>query len=348
MAITEASLELAGPADVAVLYEQHGPRLVLLCQRLLGPGGDAEDAAHEALLKAWRALDRFDPNRPIWPWLATIARHTCIDQQRRRATTRTHAPLATPEPCGPEDLALGGRHAPLVRDALRDLPAPAREVLFLRDVEGWDYERIGQRQGRTARAVRMAVSRARQDLRTSVEHVARARGQWPLSGLTGGLVARLRPRAARLRSAMGGTATRAGIRLDTALDGLASAIPVALAHAAIGAVVLHGAASTLPAHPAHPTRALDGSPVAAASPTTASGPSAPPPAPGAPAPQGPAGTPVVAPVTPPSVPAAPVELPDPAVTLTPTAPASVTPEAPELGLPLTEVDPPPVDGGLLP
>jgi hypothetical protein len=234
-----------------------------------------------------------------------------------------------------------------VRDALRDLPPPAREVLFLRDVEGWDYERIGQRQGRSARAVRMAVSRARQDLRASVEHFARARGQWPLSGLAGGLLARVRPRAARIRTSMGGTATRAGVRLDTALEGLGSAIPVALAHAAIGAVVLHGAATGLPVTPA---RSLDHPPAIAASPTTSTEAPAPPTGPGPHETDGPGGThaPAPAPVTPPSVPPAPVDLPDPALALTPTAPAGLAPEVPAIGLPLPEVDPPPVDADLMP
>jgi RNA polymerase sigma-70 factor (ECF subfamily) len=343
MTITEAPLELAGPVDMAEVYEQHGPRLVLLCQRLLGPDGDAEDAAHEALLKAWRALDRFDPTRPVWPWLATIARHTCIDQQRRRTTTRVHAPLASPAPGGPEDIALDGRHAPLVRDALQVLPAPAREVLFLRDVEGWDYERIGRRQGRSARAVRMAVSRARQELRTSVEHVARARGQWPLSGLTGGLLARVRLRVARIRSSVGDHAVRAGIRFDSALEGFATAIPAALAHATIGAMVLHGAAS---APPATPIRALDAPPVAVTQTAPAE-----PPAPAKPAaepePVEPLDAPVAEPLAAPPV-TTPVAVPEASLALTPTAPAAVPPEVPAVRLPLPPADAAQLEDGLLP
>lgn len=53
-------------------------------------GGDrmaAEDIAQETFLKAWRHLDRFDPERSFRTWLLTIARRTAIDRARRRRET---------------------------------------------------------------------------------------------------------------------------------------------------------------------------------------------------------------------------------------------------------------------
>ena len=344
MAIAEESLELLHPPDqaavatrpdVADLYEDHGPELVLLCRRILGPGGDAEDAAHETILKAWSALDRFDPNRAVWPWLATIARRTCIDQQRRRATARAHTPLSAPEPSGPEELVVAGAHGPLVRDALQGLSTPAREVLYLRDVQGWDYARIGAHQRRSARAVRMAVSRARHDLRARVEEMARNRGQWPLAGLSGGLLPRIRLRAARIRASASRASARAGGRLDATLDGLASALPATLAQATIGAVVLYGASTAplgtapAPAPEVSQTIALvQDAPVATAATR-----------PGGSAIRQPAAQPAPFPVT--STPEAPaaVAIPEPSLALAPAAPSSLPDRMPEVTVPSVPLDP---------
>lgn len=43
----------------------------------------AEDATQEAFMRAWRSADRFDPTRPMGPWLLTIARRTALDVYRR-------------------------------------------------------------------------------------------------------------------------------------------------------------------------------------------------------------------------------------------------------------------------
>jgi RNA polymerase sigma-70 factor (ECF subfamily) len=55
-----------------------------LCYRMLGNPQDAEDAAQEAFLRAYKSLGRYDSNRPFFTWLLSIAAHYCIDQMRRQ------------------------------------------------------------------------------------------------------------------------------------------------------------------------------------------------------------------------------------------------------------------------
>src|SRR3972149_11196700 len=57
-----------------------------LCYRLLGDGYEAEDAAQETFLKAYRNLGRYDPDRPFVNWLLKIASNHSIDRLRRRGT----------------------------------------------------------------------------------------------------------------------------------------------------------------------------------------------------------------------------------------------------------------------
>ena len=55
-----------------------------LCYRMSGNAEDAEDAAQETFLRAYKSIKRFDMSRPFSTWLLSIAAHYCIDQARRR------------------------------------------------------------------------------------------------------------------------------------------------------------------------------------------------------------------------------------------------------------------------
>lgn len=187
--------------DFDSLYRAFGDRLTRFCRAQVGPAGDPEDAAQEALMKAWASRDRFDASRPLWPWLATIARNVCIDQQRHAAVARARLQPAELSPLGPEDLAMGQAHRGLVRDAIQELTPGAREVLLLHFVDELGYAEIAARQRRSQGAIRTAVTRARSDLRRRVELLARARGAWPLAGLTGGIAPIRVKRFGRLRAA---------------------------------------------------------------------------------------------------------------------------------------------------
>ena len=210
----------ADAEHVDALFRQHAPAVRQLCRRRLGNERDAEDASQEALLRAWSARERYDPARPLWPWLATIAANVCIDVQRRAHLADLPGGPPDPPP-SPEELALSREQAVVVREALGQLSPASQEVLFLRDVEGWSYSRIGRFAGRTAPAVRTAVTRARHQLRAQVEVVARAQGHWPLP-VIGLLWARSVRRVRRARSEAMDLATRS-VNLVDGSTGLATA-----------------------------------------------------------------------------------------------------------------------------
>ncbi len=55
-----------------------------LCYRMLGNAEDAEDAAQETFLRAYKSMKKYDRTRPFGTWLLSIAAHYCIDQIRKR------------------------------------------------------------------------------------------------------------------------------------------------------------------------------------------------------------------------------------------------------------------------
>ena len=84
----DSTLERARAGDDRAFGELTGPYLAELrlhCYRMLGSVQDAEDAVQNALLRAWRGLDKFEGRSSIRSWLYSIATNTTLDITRHRS-----------------------------------------------------------------------------------------------------------------------------------------------------------------------------------------------------------------------------------------------------------------------
>lgn len=97
----------------AAILEQYRPALTGHCYRMLGSVLDAEDAVQESMLRAWKALDRFNDQASMKTWLYRIATNVCIDTLTSSDRRRIRPVESTPAPA-------------LVRDGM-DLPQRERE-----------------------------------------------------------------------------------------------------------------------------------------------------------------------------------------------------------------------------
>jgi RNA polymerase sigma-70 factor (ECF subfamily) len=146
---------------------------------MLGSSFEADDAVQETLVRAWRAMDRFDGRSSLRTWLYRIATNVCLTMVR--APQRRARPLAvlTDEqagaaldrnPADPADAAAGRdtvRRAFVV--ALHRLPPRQRAVLVLRDVLGWRAAEVAELLGTTVAATNSALQRARSALGAGVD-----------------------------------------------------------------------------------------------------------------------------------------------------------------------------------
>jgi RNA polymerase sigma-70 factor, ECF subfamily len=152
-------------ALVSSLFEQHGRTVYGLCRLLLRDADEAEDAAQQTFLSAYRAVAGGVVPRDSGAWLATIARNEC----RNRVRSRMREPLfvettqyGVTEPL--EETAARGAEVEALKAALRELPEKQREAVLLRDVYGLRYGEIATAIGATRPAVEALLFRARRRL----------------------------------------------------------------------------------------------------------------------------------------------------------------------------------------
>jgi len=175
MTMTSALLDDAQAGDEHAFVALIGPHrraIEVHCYRMLGSIEDAEDAVQEVLVRAWRAVGRFERRASIGTWLYRIATNTCLDELDRRP--RRPEPLVDPYPeerlaeFAAEPLAdPAARYAQregmelALLTAIQRLPGRQRAILILRDVLGWTAPETADLLDSTTAAVNSALQRAR-------------------------------------------------------------------------------------------------------------------------------------------------------------------------------------------
>jgi RNA polymerase sigma-70 factor, ECF subfamily len=138
-----------------------------MAYRMLGNPTEAEDAAQEVFVRAWKQLHSFQPERRFSTWLLSIASHHCIDLLRRRRPSAPlddvalYVPSDDPEPI---DTVLQGEQSDMVRQLLDTLPDKYRSVTVLRYYNDLSYDEIANMTGLTESAVKTQLHRARRML----------------------------------------------------------------------------------------------------------------------------------------------------------------------------------------
>ena len=177
--------DLEGSFETLVV--EHQDRLYSIALRLLGDPRDAEEAAQDALVRAYRALAGYEAQRihelRLRPWLATIVLNLCRSRLGRRAPARSALSLdaALPGELEPRtDAARGPAETAARRDAANDwagllltLPAPYRSAVVLRHVDGLSYPEVAAALERPEGTVKAQVHRGVALLRTAFEAAER-------------------------------------------------------------------------------------------------------------------------------------------------------------------------------
>jgi RNA polymerase sigma-70 factor, ECF subfamily len=164
------------PRAFTALVDRHAAACLRFATRMLGDRADAEDATQETLVRAYRALGRYEDRESFRTWLFTILVNRCRTVAARRAR---RARLVAADAGALAAAAVGSGAAAAewraeLERALAALEADQREAFLLKHVEQLSYEEMAEVTGAGVSALKMRVKRAcerLQGLLGEVRHV---------------------------------------------------------------------------------------------------------------------------------------------------------------------------------
>ena len=139
---------------------------------ILGDPHEAEDAAQECFLRAYRRLGAFRGDAPLQSWLLRICRNHCLDRLRARPSV-TLVAFDDELPDGASDTTAAGVAALVDRErlvsAIVALPEALQQAVVLRELRGLSYEEVATSLGVPVGTVRSRLSTGRSLLRDALE-----------------------------------------------------------------------------------------------------------------------------------------------------------------------------------
>lgn len=178
----------ADPARALAFRTHVEPELVVLlrvARTLTGNPADAEDLVQETVIRAFRALERFDGTHPR-AWLLTILRHTNMNMHRRQRPDLVEdwAAVQGAKPAfgavgvsSPEDTVMDQIMDEDLEKAVSSLDARFRTVLMLVDVDRLTYAEAADALGVPVGTIMSRLSRARNRVRLQLRHTATVQGR---------------------------------------------------------------------------------------------------------------------------------------------------------------------------
>ena len=142
---------------------------------------DAEDVLQISFLKMFKHLNHFQENSTFHTWAYRIIVNTCMDEIKKNKKHKNHVfhsngalnseetILDIPdESFAPEAFIERNEKRKLILACLNKLPQKAREVIILRDMQGFSYEEIADILECSEGTIKSRISRGRQTLKASI------------------------------------------------------------------------------------------------------------------------------------------------------------------------------------
>jgi RNA polymerase sigma-70 factor, ECF subfamily len=146
------------------LVRRHRLGTYRVALRMLGNESDAEDAAQDAFVQAWRNLAGFRADAAFSTWMYRIVTNRCLNMLRARRRTEPLPEDREAPASRPDRIAEGRWQVQDLARAIARLTPEQRAPLVLRELEGCSYEEIADALDLSMSAVKSRLHRARLEL----------------------------------------------------------------------------------------------------------------------------------------------------------------------------------------
>ncbi|MCX6283907.1 MAG: RNA polymerase sigma factor [Bacteroidetes bacterium] len=142
-------------------------KIFRFARRMLEQSEEAEDLVQEVFIRMWKNREKLDEYRSLEALAMVTTKNLCLDKLKARKfpveswNDQRQFIESIAEESRPDlsDFVSG------VKQAMRTLPEHSRMIVHLRDIEGCEFEEIADVLGMQENAVRVALSRARKQIR---------------------------------------------------------------------------------------------------------------------------------------------------------------------------------------
>ncbi|MGW0251693.1 RNA polymerase sigma factor [Nocardia goodfellowii] len=152
--------------SVSALISGSHPHVRRFAYSLCATPEDAEDAAQEALIILYRKIGTLRASGALVSWMFRIVRNECLRQLRSRA--RHFEPVPQVDAASAEEELLRRLEAERVAGAIAALPADQRQVLIMRDIQGYSGRMVADLLGLSTAAMKSRLHRARATLQSAL------------------------------------------------------------------------------------------------------------------------------------------------------------------------------------
>jgi RNA polymerase sigma-70 factor (ECF subfamily) len=141
-------------------------KIFRLARRLLVSSDSAKDATQEVLIKLWNKREDINQIRNVEAYAMTLTKNHCLDQLRLKSSQNLRLVHTNYDNnrANPQEELEAKEELSRVEAMMKDLPKAQQMVIHLREIEGYEYDKICEIMDMKPTAVRVALSRGRKTL----------------------------------------------------------------------------------------------------------------------------------------------------------------------------------------
>jgi RNA polymerase sigma-70 factor (ECF subfamily) len=153
------------------LYRTHANRVFSLCARMAGSREKGEELTQDVFVRTWEKLPQFRGESAFSTWLHRLAVNVVLNARKVEGKHASRTEDADVDDDRRDEMARAPLHIERMdlAEAISKLPAGARRIFVLHDVEGYKHEEIAEMMGITAGGSKAQLHRARLLLREALE-----------------------------------------------------------------------------------------------------------------------------------------------------------------------------------